>query len=131
MYGTIFNYLGYMADAGYTNGCCVPQFIFHTLHNPNEKNPRKQIAKIIVTNVIDDLGMQAEDEGCCISQIADSCQKITHYATDFKHKLFETNKDTTPASNLPRLIFICANNHLYPITDAEQRETLFNSCSKT
>lgn len=50
---------------------------------------------------------------------------------DFKHELFETNKDTTPANNLPRLIFICANNHLYPITDAEQRETIFESCSKT
>ena len=34
MYGTIFNYLGYMANAGYTNGCCVPQFIVDALHNP-------------------------------------------------------------------------------------------------
>ena len=30
MYGTIFDYLGYMANAGYTNGCCAPQFIFDT-----------------------------------------------------------------------------------------------------
>ena len=35
MYGALFNYLGYTADIGYTNGCCVPQFIFITLHNPN------------------------------------------------------------------------------------------------
>ena len=41
MYGTIFNYLGYMANAGYNNGCCVPQFIFDTLHNPNEKKAKK------------------------------------------------------------------------------------------
>ena len=27
MYGTRFNYLGYKANAGYNNGCCVPQFI--------------------------------------------------------------------------------------------------------
>ena len=40
MYGTVFKYHGYMANAGYNNGCCVPQFIFDTLHNPNEK--RKQ-----------------------------------------------------------------------------------------
>ena len=33
-------------------------------------------------------------------------------AMDFDHKLFDTNKDTTPANNLPRLICICANNHL-------------------
>lgn len=48
---------------------------------------------------------------------------------DFKHKLFETNKDTTPRNDLPRLIFICANNHLYPITDEEKRETIFKPCS--
>ena len=36
MYGTRFNYLGYMPNAGYNNGCCVPQFIFDTLHNPND-----------------------------------------------------------------------------------------------
>ena len=67
-----------------------------------------------MNNVIDDLGMQAEDEGCRIPQIADLCQKRTviHYAMGFKHKLFETNKDITPANNLPRLVFICANNHL-------------------
>ena len=41
MYVTIFNYLENMANAGYTNGCCVPQFIFYTLHNPSEKTKNK------------------------------------------------------------------------------------------
>ena len=41
LYGALFDYLGYAADVGYTNGCCVPQLIFDTLHNPNEKNPTK------------------------------------------------------------------------------------------
>ena len=50
---------------------------------------------------------------------------------DFKHKLFETSKDTAPTINLPRLIFICANNHLYPITDETTRETIFKQHSKT
>ena len=27
MYGTRFNYLGYMANAGYNDNCCVPQYI--------------------------------------------------------------------------------------------------------
>ena len=76
MYGIIFNYLGYMTNAGYTNGCCVPQFIFDTLHNPNETNSRKRIAKLTMKNVIDDLGMVREDEGCCIAQIANLCNKI-------------------------------------------------------
>ena len=64
MYGTVFNYLGYAADAGYTYGCCVPHFIFDTLHNPSEKKENIKITKLSMKSVIDDLGMQAEDEGC-------------------------------------------------------------------
>ena len=75
MYGTVFNYLGYMANAVNTNGCCVPQFIFDTLHNPSENNPRKIIAKLTMKNVIDELGLTKEDEGCSIEQIANFCKK--------------------------------------------------------
>jgi hypothetical protein len=83
-------------------------------------------------NVIDDLGMQAEDEGCCVAQIANFCQrrKVTHDTVDFKHKLFEASKDSTPRDDLPRLVFVCASNNLYPITDEEHRETIVKSCSK-
>ena len=133
MYGTRFNYLGYMAKSGYNDNCCVPKYIFNTLHNPNETNPRKRIAKLTMKNVIDDLGMVTEDEGCCITQIANLCnkRKVIYYALNFKYKLFETNKDNVKTPNLPRLVFICANNHLYPITDDEKRETIFKTCSNT
>ena len=79
MYGTLFNYIGYMAHAVYKNGCCVPQFIFDTLHNPNEQNPRKRLAKLTMKNVIDDLGMLKEDEGCCMEQVANFCKKERLY----------------------------------------------------
>ena len=46
MHGTISNHIGYAADAGYTNGCRVPHFIFDTLHNPNEKQQRNRSNKI-------------------------------------------------------------------------------------
>jgi len=108
------------------------QFILDTLHNPNEKGPRNRLAKLIMQNVIDDLGMQAEGEGCCVAQIANLCQKrkIIYDTVYFKHKLFQASKGTTPRNDLPRLIFICASNSLYPITDEEQRETIVKSCSK-
>ncbi len=133
MYGAKFNYLGYMANAGYNDNCCVPKYIFNTLHNPNETNPRKRLAKLTMKNVIDDLGMVTEDEGCSIAQIANLCnkRKVIYYALNFKYKLFETNKDNVQHPNLPRLVFICANNHLYPITDEEQRETIFKTYSNT
>ena len=75
MYGTLSHYIGYMAHAVYKNGCCVPQFIFDTLHNPKDQNPRKRLAKLSMKNVIDDLGMLEEDEGCCIEQVANCCNK--------------------------------------------------------
>ena len=134
MYGTISNYVGYMAHAVYNNGCCVPQIIFDTLHNPNEQNPRRRLAKLTMNNVIDDLGMLKEDEGCCIQRFATFCRKenVTYYALDLKHKLFKTNKnDVSKNQNgLPRLVFICANNHLYPITDEEHRQTIFKHLQK-
>ena len=49
-----------MLDAIHTNGCCVPQYLFELLNNKLETNPRETIAKLTMTNVIDDLGMLNE-----------------------------------------------------------------------
>ena len=75
--------------------------------------------------------MKTIDEGCPIEQIAGFCDihKITYYALDFKFRLFETNNHLAYNSNLPRLVFVSANNHLYPINDHEKRETIFKTCS--
>ena len=58
--------------------------------------------------------MLKEDEGCGVAQVADFCTKqyIQLYALEYKHKLFETNKDEIPNNNLPRLVFMCANNRM-------------------
>ena len=64
-----------MLDAIHTNGCCVPRYMFELLNNKLETNPRKKIARLTLKNVIDDLGMLKEDEGCCIAQVADFCKK--------------------------------------------------------
>ena len=45
--------------------------------------------------------------------------------------LFETNNHKGYKSDLPRLVFVCANNHLYPIDNPERRETIFKTCSVT
>ena len=81
--------------------------------------------------MVTELNMAKIDEGCSIAQIANFCMlhKITYYALNYKYKLFETNNDVGYHSNLPRLVFMCANNHLYPIDDNEKRETIFKKCS--
>ncbi|MCR9066870.1 MAG: hypothetical protein NXI00_23060 [Cytophagales bacterium] len=133
MYGTIFNYTGFGLQAlnGKTPDACVPEYVFDLYHNPDETNPRKMLAKLTMEQVLKELNMNAIDEGCSIEQIAGFCDihKITYYVLDFKYKLFETNNHKGYKSNLPCLVFVCANNHLYPIDDHERRETIFKSCS--
>ena len=64
-------------------------------------------------------------------QIANLCnkRKVIYYVLDYRYKLFETNKDMKYHNNLPKLVFVCADNHLYPSTDKGKRETIFKSCS--
>ena len=79
--------------------------------------------------ILQELNMKTIDEGCSIAQIAVFCkiQKITYYALDFKYKLFETNNHLGYNSSLQCLVFVCANNHLYPIDNPEKRETIFET----
>ena len=50
-------------------------------------------------------------------------QIFKYYCTHFQEP------DKKFKSDLPRLVFVCANNHLYPIDDNEKRETIFKQCS--
>ena len=129
IYGTYFNFTGFMLDAIHTNGCCVPQYMFELLSNKLGMNPRTNIAILTMKNVLDDLGVFKEDEGCCIAQVDDFCKKrkVNFYALYYKHKLFETSKDEMPNNNLPRLVFKCANHHMYPVIDEERRETILKN----
>ena len=100
--------------------------MFELLSNKLETNPRTIIARLTSTDVIDDICMLKEDEGCCIAQVADFCkQKVILYVLGYKHKLFETTKSEIPSN----LMFMCASNHMYPVIDEERRETIFKPSS--
>ena len=75
MYGTIFNYTGFGLQAlnGKTPDACVPEYVFDLYHNPDETNPRKRLAKLTKEQVLNELNMNAIDEGCSIEQIAGFC----------------------------------------------------------
>ena len=124
MYGTVFNYTGFGLQAlnGKTPNACVPEYLLQLYNNPEETNPRKRLAKLKMEKILHELNMNTIDEGCSITQIAAFCDihKITYYALDFRYKLFETNNHKGYRSDLPRLVFVCANNHLYPIDDHEK-----------
>ena len=61
--------------------------------------------------------MQHLYEGCSIEQIAIFCNicKITYYVMIFRYKLCETNSNPKNNRHHKPLVFVCANNHLYPI----------------
>jgi hypothetical protein len=133
MYGTLFNYNGFGLDAikGEIENACVPEYLYNLYNNPDETNPRKRLSKLTMDKILKELNMNTIDEGCSITQIANFCNihKITYYVLNYKYKLFETNNNVGHNSNLQRLVFMCANNHLYPIDDDEKRLTIFRTCA--
>jgi 5-methylcytosine-specific restriction endonuclease McrA len=48
--------------------------------------------------------------------------KISHYALDYKHKIFW--KKVRIDSNYTPLMYYCMNNHMYPVTDPKTRESI-------
>ena len=66
-------------------------------------------------------------EGCSIEQIANFCNryKITYYVMNFRYILFETNSNPKNNRHHKALVFLCANNHVYPIEQDEDRQTIF------
>jgi len=133
MYGTAFNYLGYglMAQQRDTPNVCVPTYLLELYNNENETNPRRRLKKLKIETIVEELGMTSITDGCSTEQIKQFCEKhkITYYALNYKYKTFDTNNHMNYNSNLPRLVFMCANNHLYPIRDEESRASIFKTCS--
>ena len=95
MYGTVFNYLGYglMAQQGKIPNACVPEYLLKLYNNEEETNPRRRLKKLTLEKIVEELGMASITDGCCTEQIIKFCEihKITYYALDYKHKLFNTN----------------------------------------
>ena len=122
MYGTLYNYNGYGLDAKNYDGACVPNYLLETYNNQDVTNPRNKISKLNMPKPLEILGMQNMYEGCTIEQIAIFCNryKITYYVMNFRFKLFETNSNPKNNRHHETLIFLCANNHLYP---AEKKKT--------
>ena len=75
--------------------------------------------------------MSSIDEGCSCSQVIHFCNlhKIVYYILDFRYKLFESNNHMKYRTDLPRLVFMCANGHMYPIEDHDKRESIFRTFS--
>ena len=79
--------------------------------------------------LLKELEIERIDEGCCLNQIIKFCnnRNIIYYALDFKFKAVSSNNGSFKSSDLPRLIFMINDNHLYPIEDPKMRETIFKS----
>ena len=127
MHGTLYNYNGYGLDAKNYDGACVPRHLLDTYNNQEVTNPRNRISKLDMPKLLELLGMTDLYEGCTIEQIANFCNryKVTYYVMKFRYKLFETNSNPKNNRHHKPLVFLCANNHLYPVEKEEDRQTIF------
>ena len=126
MYGTLYNYNGYGLDAKNYDGACVPNYLLETYNNQDVTNPRNKTPKLNMPKLLEILSMQNIHEGCPIEQIANFCNrfKITYYVMNFRYKLFETSSNPKNNRHHKTLIILCANSHLYPIEQEEDRQTI-------
>ncbi len=46
---------------------------------------------------------------------------------NYRYEIIQTNIYEKYYSNLPKLVFVYANNHLYPVIDQKQRESIFKT----
>ena len=127
MYGTLYNYNGYGLNAKDYDDACVPRHLLATYNNQEVTNPRNKISKLTMPKLLEMLGMTDLYDGCSIEQIANFCNryKITYYVMNFRYKLFETNSNPKNNRHHKPLVFLCANNHLYPVEKEEDRQTIF------
>ena len=60
--------------------------------------------------IVEELGMESITDGCNTEQVKRFCEirKIAYYALNYKCKTFDTNNHMNYHSNLPRLVFMCA-----------------------
>ena len=127
MHGTLYSYKGYGLDTNTFGGACVPRHLLDTYNNLDVTNPRNKISKLDMPKLLEILGMQNIHEGCSIEHIANFCDRyrITYDVMKFRYKLFETNSNPKNNRHHKPLVFLCANNHLYPIEKEEDSQTIF------
>ena len=127
MYGTLYNLIGYGLDAKDYGGARVPNYLLETYNNQEVTNPRNKISKLTMPKLLEILGMQNMYEGCPIEQTANFCNrcKVTCYVMNFRYKLFETNSNPKNNRHPKILVFLCSNNHLYPIEQEDDHQTIF------
>lgn len=132
-YGIVFNHtwLRLQALIGETPGACVLEAELQLYSTPEEIGPGNRFALLNMNIVVEQLKMATIDEGCSIAQLAVFCDThtIAYYVLDVKYTLFETNNPKWHSSDVPCLVFVCANIHLYPVIDTEKRGTISNMCS--
>ena len=138
---------------GIIDGDCVPRMLLNHINNPNETNPRRRLKKVNIDMILDllneksynpsadlDYGLdesttqvKTDDDrmykGYNALQIKYVCNhfKIPMYAIDYQKNIFMNNLNELKNdrnTNLPSLVFCCANNHMYVIDSHEEKENV-------
>lgn len=114
---------------------CVLNFLIE--HMKKHGNPEQKIIKDLI-NVSFNLNLEGIDakehiikNGITSNQLLNYCKhkKVSLYGLDMTNKTFI--KYISPVRNYSAIIYILANNHMYPVVDQKTRETIIKTNAKT
>ena len=125
MFGALLNLCGYDLEVGkheFVNACVVEHHakVFNAIRNHGWTHRR----------LMDETGMKSIDEGVSLNQLIEiysKCQ-IGYHVVDFKYHTTSSHNDHNykPNTKYVHLVYMTSNNHLYPTTNAKDRNSLSN-----
>ena len=122
MFGTLLNLCGYdlqVSKYEFVNACAVEHHVkmFNTI--------RKGWT---IQRFMDEIGMKTIDDGVSLTQLIPLYEKykIGYHVVNFKYHITASHHDHNykPQTHIPHLFYMINNNHLYPITKSEDKNSI-------
>ncbi|KAJ3088328.1 hypothetical protein HK100_008074, partial [Physocladia obscura] len=138
MYGAVLNYYNLKIDPNETGDSnCVVTFLLHA-YSKHIKTLSESKLREIFSESEDELGDSSlQEEGVSTTQVQRFCQQygISMYAIDLSCNVFCRYIPEKRNHHCPSLVYVCANQHMYPILDEALRKSIFSqerqqSCGK-
>ncbi|KAJ3120322.1 hypothetical protein HK100_012846 [Physocladia obscura] len=122
MFGTVLNYRHLNLEPNFTNeNICVYQHLIDTY---------SKLIKGVTFDGLKGIFEEGEiDTGVTTNQVVRFCEKygISLYAMDLEFEIFCRHVPKVRNHHVPCLIYIVANNHMYPVLEEELRRSIVAS----
>ncbi|KAI8836004.1 hypothetical protein BJ741DRAFT_686289 [Chytriomyces cf. hyalinus JEL632] len=139
MYGTVLSYHSLRIDPNQTDqNDCVYQYLLKTYSKHIKDLSEEKLREIFFEEEfdIDDFDddtattyrVPISQDGVSTSQIQEFCETygISLYALDLECDIFCRYIPEKRNHHTPALVYVCANDHMYPVIDEELRKSIFS-----